>query len=163
MARMTRDATGKRPTCDRLKCEAWLLAALLGFSLFGFSVSAAESSPRAEESLNVELNLMEPVDTGCRLTMVFRNRLGADIVSLAFEMAIFDVGGGVAGLITLDAGELPAGKTRVKRFALPDLTCDRISRLLLNDVTHCEGDDLSPELCLGRMTTSSRMQADFLL
>jgi len=59
--------------------------------------------------------------------------------------------------LSLDIGTLPAGKTRVVRFDLGDgLACADIGRLLLDDVTNCQGGDLTPATCLQAISLSSR-------
>jgi hypothetical protein len=136
------------------------LGAVLVFTL------AITASPRAEATdqntgLALELNQLEPSERGCRATFVIGNRLGARVDALAFELALFDADGAVSGLITLDAGSLPNDKTRVKRFALPGVDCERVGRVLLNDVSQCDGKGLTPAVCLDRMAVSSRALPGF--
>lgn len=132
-----------------------LLAAVMVGSL------AARGADNGNAELALELNTLEPVEDGCRTTFVVANRLGARIDALVFELALFRADGAVSGLISADAGSLPKNKTRVKRFALPGVACEQVDRLLLNDITQCDGEALNPAVCLERLTISSRARPDF--
>lgn len=136
------------------------LGAVLFFALAlagWLSTQAAEKNA----ALVLELNRLEPAERGCRATFIIVNRLGARVDALAFELALFDADGAVSGLITLDAGSLPKEKTRVKRFALPGVACERVGRVLLNDISQCDGEGLTPALCLDRMAVSSKARPEF--
>ena len=140
----------------------WHMVAVILLLAPAHRLHASEPAQQADARLKIELNVIEPVDDGCRITLLMGNEIGAGIDALAFELALFDAVGRVSGLVTLDAGALPAGKNRVKRFALPGLSCDNIARILFNDVTRCEGDRLSPETCLARLEISSKAGLDFI-
>ncbi len=139
---------------------------LFALPLLLLSASAlAEEAPAArpgQPGLSLELNKLDRVDNGCRLTFVMRNGLDQPIESLGLELALFSGDGAVSGIIALDAGALPTGKTRVKRFVAPDVACTEIGRVLLNDVTRCEGTGLSPQACIARMGVSSRVEKPFV-
>ena len=121
--------------------------------------AAAEEPGR----LTLELNTLDAAENGCRLTFVMRNRLGEAIEALGMELALFAPDGRVASMIALDGGALPAGKTRVKRFVVPEVACAEVGRVLLNDVTRCEGAELSPATCIARLEVSSRVDPAFLM
>jgi hypothetical protein len=115
-----------------------------------------------EAALTLELNTMDALENGCRLTFVMRNRLGKPIEALGLELALFAADGAVSGIVALDAGGLPDGKTRVKRFVAPEIACAEVGRVLLNDVTRCDGDGLSPAACIARISVSSRVDQEFM-
>jgi hypothetical protein len=116
-----------------------------------------------QPEIGLELNTLEQTDDGCRLTFVIRNGMAEPIEALSFELALFDSNGTVRSVIALNAGAMPAGKTRVRRFNLRNVVCADVSRLLLNDITECDGGGLSPADCLRRLKASSRTDADFSL
>ena len=116
---------------------------------------AQEVEPAA--ALALELNALTPSDTGCRVTFLATNRLGTELTRSAFEIALFGAGGGIERLVSLDFKAMPEGKTRVLQFDIGELGCDKVSRVLINDVVACEGTGLDPKLCLAGLSTASRL------
>jgi len=117
----------------------------------------------AKSEIRLELNTLEQAEDGCRLTFVIRNGMAEPIEALSFELALFDSNGTVRSVIALNAGAMPGGKTRVRRFNLRNVVCADVSRLLLNDITECDGRGLSPADCLKRLNVFSRTDAEFSL
>ncbi len=144
-----------RRTCAR--------GALLALPLAIAASGGWAGDPLPEAQIGLELNALEQTGGGCRLTFVMRNGLSADIEALGLEIALFADDGAVAGIVALDAGALPAGKTRVRRFVAPESSCAQISRVLINDVTRCSGAELSPAACLSHLAASSRARAELVL
>jgi hypothetical protein len=117
---------------------------------------AQEAQPAA--SLALELNALTPSDTGCRITFLATNKLGTELSRSAFEIALFGAGGGIERLVSLDFKAMPEGKTRVLQFDIGELGCDKVSRVLINDVVACEGTGLDPKVCLSGLSTVSRLE-----
>ena len=113
--------------------------------------------------LSIELNNMTPAGTACRTTFLIKNELAVALDDLAFELVLFGKDQRVVKLVTVSTGKLPLGKSRVKQFDLKDLDCTSVGRVLLNDITRCRGDDLTPEACLAATTPSSRMEIPFIV
>lgn len=145
------------------KLALWGSVLFLGMSALATSSPAQDADETKAAGLGLELNTIEPTQRGCRLTFVIRNRMGQQIEALGFEIALFGPDGAVTDVIAMDAGSLPEGKTRVRQFRVPDVACTDVSRVLLNDLTKCEGDGLSPGACIDRLSLSSRVQSDFVL
>ena len=116
---------------------------------------AQEVEPAA--ALALELNALTPSNTGCRVTFLATNRLGTELTRSAFEIALFGARGGLERLVSLDFKAMPEGKTRVLQFDIGELGCDKVSRVLINDVVACEGNGLDPKLCLAGLSTVSRL------
>lgn len=112
-------------------------------------------------TLAIELNAVQPSDTGCRVTFLATNTLGAPLDRAAVEVAFFGAEGGIDRIVTLEFKALAQGKTKVLQFDLANLACPDISRLLINDITACQGPDLAPEACLDRLVTSARPDIAF--
>jgi len=140
-----------------------ILMGSVALGALSFGAQAQSDSASADARLTVELNRLETAERGCRFTFVMRNGLPQPIDQLGLEIAMFGPDGAVTGVVTLDAGALPRAKTRVKRFIVPDIACDNVTRVLLNDVTACEGEALSPQLCIGKLDLSTRVAAEFML
>lgn len=112
-------------------------------------------------SLALELNALQPSDAGCRITFLATNGLGAPLDKTTFEVALFAAEGGLDRLVSLDFQKLTPGKTKVLQFELSGLDCTSVSRVLVNDVTACEGTDIAAGACLDHLTTSSRAKPQF--
>jgi hypothetical protein len=122
-------------------------------------VMAQETAP--EPALTLELNALQPAETGCRVTFLATNGLGAPLDRAAAEVALFDTDGGIARIVTLDFKALAEGKTKVLQFELADLACDGLGRMLINDITACEGEGLDPAACLDHLVANARPDIAF--
>jgi hypothetical protein len=128
-------------------------------SLFPLLLATLTGAPLHADApkLSLELNAVADQDSGCRMTFVAMQTLGADISALVVEAVIFTPDGLVDRLALLDFQTLPQTRPRVRQFDLPGLSCDRIGQVLINAVGTCTGADLSPENCAAAMTVSSRV------
>ena len=138
-----------------------LVALLLSVVAAGASGGVAFAE-NAGNRIGLELNRLEKVGDGCRLSFVFRNGLSGTVEAMALELVLFDGEDRVAGLIAIDAGRLPAGKTRVRQFDFPATACSGIARVLVNDVAACQGGGLAPGRCLEAIEVSSRAGIDLV-
>ncbi len=120
-------------------------------------VAAGADAP----ALKLELNTAQQQENACRIAFVMQNRLATAIEKLVFELVVFDTNKRVSRILAIDIGALPKGKTRVRQFDLTGIRCDKIGRLLLNDIKHCAGSGLTAALCLSRTKTSSRLDLPF--
>jgi hypothetical protein len=110
--------------------------------------------------LTIELNKFEETeDGGCRAFFLFRN--GTDLTLAGFEMslAILDRNGVIDRLLTIDAAPLPAARTTLKLFEIPETRCNAISEILLHDVPSCQPQN-EPEMdCFPLLDLVSRTNA----
>jgi hypothetical protein len=135
-----------------------LFAALVGLALICPSAIAQEATAA---SLELELNALQPAEAGCRVTFLATNRLGGQLDRAAVELALFDTSGTIDRIVTLDFKDLSAGKTKVLQFELAGLQCDGVGRLLVNDVTACEGAISPASICLDGLKPSTRLDVAF--
>lgn len=126
-----------------------------------FVLALAGTAMAQSPEFDIELNALTPSDAGCRVTFLATNRLGAELTRAAFEIALFGADGGIDRLVSLEFKAMPDGKARVLQFDLAGLTCENISRVLINDVVACEGDGLDPRTCLAALKPSSRLSTGF--
>ena len=119
------------------------------------------AQPAAPVSLDLELNALKSTDTGCRVTFLATNNLGAPLDRAAIETALFDTDGAIDRIVTLDFKGLTAGKTKVLQFELADLPCTGIGRVLINDISACEGAGLVPTACLDNLKTTTKPEITF--
>lgn len=122
---------------------------------------ALAQAPASAPSLVLELNALQPAEAGCRVTFLATNRLGGRLDRAAVELALFDAAGTIDRIVTLDFKDLSADKTKVLQFELAGLQCDGLGRLLVNDITACEGAISPPTICLDALETSTRLDVDF--
>ena len=136
------------------------LGAALGLVL---AVAPALADPGR---LTIELNKFEETgadgengETGCRAFFLFRN--GTELTLAGFEMslAILDRDGVIDRLLTIDAAPLPAARTTLKLFEIPETRCDAISEILLHDLPSCQPQN-APEMdCFPLLDLVSRTGA----
>lgn len=140
------------------------LAALLALALL--ALGAATGSAAEEDAIAVELNRADALDAGCRLSFVIHNDTPHSFTSLQWDLVGFDSDGLIADRMAAEVAPLLARKTSVKQFDIPTLGCDRLGRLLLNDITQCQtrGGDATlsdPLSCLRLIRPSSRTNIEF--
>ncbi len=120
----------------------------------------AEAEASANASILIELNGLEQVDASCRITFVATSTLDASIAQLSTELVIFNSSGLVSRMTTVDLRDVPSGRTRVRQFDFPDLSCGDLSRVLINDIVACDGDGLEPTICMSSLRTRSASPVD---
>jgi hypothetical protein len=128
-------------------------------ALVAFAGVATAAAQQATPSLALEFNALEPSDNGCRLTFVVNNGFPNALNRAAFEIAMFNTDGLVDRLTVLEFRELPAGKTKVTRFNLAGADCNKIGRILVNEVTDCTGEGVDKGACRAALKTNSRSDA----
>lgn len=141
---------------------AVLAAAILPLSPTGMSPALAQDN--AGQGILLELNAAQPTDGGgCRLTVVVTNGLEQGLARAAWQVAIFDAAGVVQSLPVLDFGQLIGGKTKVAMFELADRPCDRIGRIIVNDVAECRAEDGADlrETCLTGLSARALADIEF--
>jgi hypothetical protein len=116
---------------ERMRGLCGLAVALIGAAALP-GAAAAEEAP-----LGIELNKLESFEAGCRSFFLFRNRAEVAFDSFEMALAILDRGGVIDRLITLEAAPLPAQRTTLKLFEIPDIACEAIGTVLLHDITAC--------------------------
>ncbi|MEO0619194.1 MAG: Tat pathway signal protein [Pseudomonadota bacterium] len=142
--------------------------ATCGYVLFLAGVLAAtpwqfRSHASEAPELSIELNDLSKVGGACRVTFLMKNALGEQVTDLRFELVLFGKDQRIIRLIAVTAGQLPVGKSRVRQFDLKGIECGDVGRALLNDITQCAGDQLTPATCLAAAKLSSRIDVPFIL
>ena len=122
-----------------------------------FAQDAAAASPA--KGLEVELNGLAPSQKGCMMTFVALNNLAAPISKISFELAFFNDKNAVDRVTMLDFRDLPQGKKRVRQFDMPNVNCESVTRLLINDAPVCDGP-ASGE-CMKGLVTRSQVSVPF--
>jgi hypothetical protein len=111
------------------------LALILGATLLP---AAAGEAMAQSKQLVVELNKLEPIANGCRTFFLFRNRTATPFTGFELSLAVLDQKGVIDRLLTVDAAPLPAERTTLKLFEIPQTNCDAIGEILLHEIARCE-------------------------
>lgn len=122
---------------------------------------AARASP-TEEAVRVELNKLEPDGLGCRIYLVLENRSDSAFETLKLDLVMFDRDLVVAKRLAVETAPLPAGKLSLKVFDVDGVACDRVGRVLLNDVMACADGSGVRDDCLRLMSPASRSGTEFV-
>ena len=133
-------------------------AALLGLVLF---IAPAVAQETATPRFALELNALQPAEAGRRVSFLATNELGGQLDRAAVELALFNAAGSIDRIVTLDFKNLSNGKTKVLQFQLTGLQCDSLGRVLVNDISACEGEITPPTICLDALKTSTRLDIVF--
>lgn len=134
-----------------------LSGAAVALSLFVAAVptaTSAEEAAAAPARIGLQLNMAEQVGEQCRISFVARNGMQADIGAITLELVLFSKDGTVGRFLLVDLGRLPAGRTRVRQFDIDGGRCTDFASILVNDVPACEGEGLTPQLCLDGIAPS---------
>ncbi len=128
-------------------------------------MAAGPGSSANAGRISVELNRADPFESGCRLSFVIRNDTPHSFTALQWDLVGFDPEGLIADRMAANVAPLPAHKTSVKQFDVTSLSCERLGKLLLNDITRCEADGdhkdaWDPFDCLELITASSRTEIE---
>lgn len=131
---------------------------------FAVALAAAPLSAAGAEAgkITAEFNDLQQTDAGCRAVFVLNNGLDKPLGKVTLRVVAFDRDKLAKLFLSLDVGSLPVRKTRVLRFDLGDgLACKDVGRLVLDDVTSCEGAEIGPPECLSAISLSSRAGPPF--
>ncbi|RVT84139.1 hypothetical protein DXV76_10620 [Rhodobacteraceae bacterium CCMM004] len=132
-----------------------ILAAALAAAALAAPPAAAQTG-----GLTVELNKFEAGETGgCRAFFLFRNRTDMTLEGFEMSLAILDGGGIIDRLLTIDAAPLPAARTTLKLFEIPEIGCADISEVLLHEMTACRPQNADEIDCFDILELESRAPA----
>lgn len=117
----------------------------------------AQGAGAAGPGIAIELNKAETADNACVAAFVMRSDMGQDLDRFSLDLYVFDTDGIIARQLVLDLAPLRNDKTTVVRFPLTGGPCEKIGRILVNDVPSCRsaanGEDLD---CVSGLSLTSR-------
>ena len=129
---------------------------------FAAGIAVSPSAAQQAGTISIELNKTEPSGEDCVLTFVVANEMDNDLSKLAYEFVVFDDQFRVERMTVFDFRDLSAGKQRVRQFQLPKTNCGKLGRLLINDVSSCEGIGVEASHCVGGLRTSNKTKIEFV-
>lgn len=126
------------------------------------TTKAAESNSEDDAGILVELNKLENMESRCRAYMMFKNTTAYDIEALKLDLVMFDDGGIIVRRLAVEAPPLGSGRTKVRLFDIQDLSCDRLNRILLNQVMTCESNAGDNFACGPLLRTRSKASTELI-
>lgn len=133
-----------------------LVATIVTAAGIAILVGTAGGARAQDGRLAVELNKLEDVEAGCRSFFLFRNRTDMALEAFEMSLAILTPDGVIDRLLTIDAAPLPAGRTTLKLFEIPETSCDGIGEVLLHDIAACRPQNAEEIDCFGFLDLASR-------
>ncbi|KIC44944.1 hypothetical protein RA29_21145 [Tateyamaria sp. ANG-S1] len=127
----------------------------------GASGAAAEETDLTGK-IAIELNTVSETDGACTLTFMVTNGHEMAIDQLVYETVLFDAAGQVDRLTLFDFGALPVGRPRVRQFAVPNVACDGLGRVLFNGLHTCAAEGLDKGACAAGLVPMSRVGIEVL-
>lgn len=139
-----------------LTMRRWILGALAACAVAG-----GAAAQQADGSLGVELNKLEAVDDFCRIYLVVRNESATAYDSFKLDLVFFSPDGVIGDRLFVELGPVRGEKMTVEVFDLPEIACDGIGEILLNDVAECTSGGSEVANCVDRVALSSREGTTF--
>lgn len=113
--------------------------------------------------LTIELNKVEENDAGgCRAFFLFRNQTDLTLEAFEISFAVLNTNGIIDRLLSIDAAPLPAARTTLKLFEIPEVACGDISEILLHELTVCKPQNADPLDCFPLLELVSRAPAQLV-
>lgn len=110
--------------------------------------------------LTVEMNKFEQNEGGgCRAFFLFRNRTPTNFEAFEMSLAILDQNGVIDRLLSINAAPLLANRTTLKLFEIPEIACDRISEVLLHEISACKPQNEAEMDCFPILNLDSKTSA----
>lgn len=110
----------------------------------------------------MQLNSLEPNNEACRVCLVLENGTASAFDMLKLDLVMFDADGVVAKRLAVETAPLPAGKTSLKVFDIDGLPCERVGRVLPNDVMACADAAGAHDDCLALVAPAARGSVAFI-
>lgn len=126
--------------------------------LFALGLTAPLGAQPAAQTIVLELNKLEQVDSACRAYLVVQNPRAEAFDSLDLDLVTFQPDGVIGARFRIELAPVPAAKTLVKSFDFEGVSCLEIERVLLNDVVDCT--PLTRPACLDALKLST-LNRDF--
>ncbi len=151
--------TFSRPGLRRM-ARSLALTGAVALAASAVPASAQEGGAEKAAPIKLQLNKAETAGDACRITMLVDNSRGGAFKSYKVDLFAFDTDGVAQKRVAVELGPIPARKTTIKIFDFAGITCQKVSRVLLNDVLACEGEG-ARDTCLERTETESKATIPF--
>lgn len=132
----------------------WLLAAMTAVMIAASAAlpAAAQEAPESpaagDPEITIDLNRLDPTESGCRVHLVIANDTPHDFTRFEVDWVFFDRDGVISERSALEVAPLLARRTSVKQFVIDGLDCAAIDSALINGITVCESGEGPVADCL---------------
>ncbi len=123
------------------------------------TLALAPAVQAQDTGLSVELNKFEDVEGGCQAFFLFQNTTAQNFEGFEMSLAILSTNGVIDRLLTIDAAPLPANRTTLKLFEIPQTQCASIGEILLHDIGSCKPQNGQEMDCFSILSLGSRTAA----
>ena len=117
-----------------------------------------------EQKVDIELNSIGLRNDACEVYLRVRNRTDMEFQTFKVDLAFFDRQGIINDRSLVELGPLRANKTSLHVFQMPEMDCNDVGEVLLNDITECAVSDAAngPQDCLSLVTLSAKGDIAFI-
>lgn len=129
-------------------------------ALLSLVIAPLAANAQAESGVHIELNATDTIGESCRLTFLLTNSLDQDVDKIVAETVLFSDQKQVVLLTLFDFAALPAGRPRVRQFQVPNVSCDRLSQVLVNGISTCTQGGEQSTACQDTLRLSSRVDIE---
>ncbi len=125
----------------------------------------SENGKPENGKLEIELNSIALRNDSCEVYLRVRNETTMEFSVFKVDLAFFDRSGIINDRSLVELGPLRADKTSLHVFQMPDMDCNDVGEVLLNDITECRLTDSATNVgdCLDLVTLSSKGDIAFVL
>lgn len=123
-----------------------------------------EDGKPENRKLGIELNSIALRNDSCEVYLRVRNDTTTGFSTFKVDLAFFDRTGIINDRSLVELGPLRANKTSLHVFQMPEMDCNDVGEVLLNDVTECTPTDPAADIgdCLNLVTLSSKGDIAFV-
>jgi len=124
----------------------------------------AGAAAAQDSTIKIELNNIALRNSVCQVFIRVQNQSDLAYSAFKIDLAFFDKGGVINDRALVDLAPLRARKTSIHVFDMPDLDCDNVGEVLLNDITECKAEDAAatPADCFAAVTIGARGDIGFI-
>lgn len=133
--------------------------------LLPFTAMVLAGAAQADETaigahVSLELNAAKTAEGSCTLSFLVVNGHEKPIDKAVYETVLFDSGGQVDRMTLFDFGTLPAGRPRVRQFAVAGTPCEKLGQILINGAHACAAPGLSEAACEADLELGTRTEIE---
>jgi hypothetical protein len=123
---------------------------------------ASKATPIEPVKITIELNKLEPTESGCRAYLLVTNASETAYPSFKIDLVIFYPDGVIGKRVALDLSPIKPSKRSMKLFDFDRMPCERIGSILVNDVLECRTADGPVTDCIAGLTLVSLTSANLI-
>ncbi|WP_254054658.1 hypothetical protein [Roseovarius sp. EL26] len=127
-----------------------------------FTAETVAQSNELSAAVSIELNAVKSKAESCTLSFLVLNGHAVQIEKAVYETVLFDKDGQVDRLTLFDFGTLPAQRPRVRQFTVSGISCEGLSKVLINGAHTCEAAQLTDTACEDGLVLRTRTKIEVI-